>query len=58
MMKALMAVVLVAGIALVIVSAIVGGVIIAIVGDVLVVAGVLLYVYVRKTGGPPIRPMG
>ena len=57
-MKALTGALLVAGIVLVIISAIIGGLIFAIIGDVLVVSGVLLYLYVRKTSGPPVQPMG
>ena len=48
MLKAINAVLLSAGIVFVILGAVAGGVVFAIVGDVLVVAGVLLFIVLRK----------
>ena len=48
MMKAINAILLVAGIIFVILGAVTGGVVFAIVGNVLVVAGVLLFIVLRR----------
>ena len=49
MLKAITAAILVIGIALIIIAAVRGSIAFAVVGDVLVVAGVVLYWYFKKT---------
>ena len=56
MRKALNAVILVVGIVLIILAAVgVGGLVFTILGDVLVVGGVLFFLILRKTSGPPVE---
>jgi drug/metabolite transporter (DMT)-like permease len=58
MIKALNALILVAGIIFVVLGAILGNLVVVIVGDVLVLVGVLLYLAVRRAGRRPSEPTG
>jgi uncharacterized membrane protein len=58
MLRALIALILVAGLAVVIIGAAVGGVILVVIGDVLVVGGVLTYFVWGRRSGPPSQSLG
>lgn len=54
MLKAINALVLVIGTVLLIIGTVASNTILAVVGDVVVVAGVLLYLYLKRTSSPVI----
>ena len=56
MLKALNAIVLLAGIIFVVLGAIGVGIVLVILGDALVVIGVLMYLLTRRASRPPVTP--